>query len=343
MRRPAIGSVKAIRVAILLKRTAVPESMSDFPATISLTCLAAVLVELPNDAPPARNQPAMAVDAAREQVVLFGGWGAAGALGDTWIWDGGEWHLEEGQGPSPRGSQPSPTMRKRSWSCCSVAWATTGWPTPGPGMVRSGPSSKGQVPPARTSHSMAYHADRKSIVLFGGRGVEGLLDDMWEWNGSTWRELSGEGPSARSYHALAYDSAQQCLVLFGGKGDDERYDDTWIWYDAEWERVEVDGPGARDHHAMSFDPATNSVVLFGGWNGAYLGDLWSWDGAEWTDWTRPNSGELRPTPRGGRPAFVFFDALDGLLLYGGGDSTSHSLRDLWLWEQNSWELLDAGD
>ncbi|MSQ42193.1 MAG: hypothetical protein EXR65_04065 [Dehalococcoidia bacterium] len=45
----------------------------------------------PSTAPPARNAPAMAYDAARAVMVLFGGGGTGRQLGDTWEWDGTNW------------------------------------------------------------------------------------------------------------------------------------------------------------------------------------------------------------------------------------------------------------
>ena len=52
---------------------------------------------LPPHSPSPRQNISMAYDAARNQVVLFGGSGAAlpgnlnGVLGDTWVWNGVDW------------------------------------------------------------------------------------------------------------------------------------------------------------------------------------------------------------------------------------------------------------
>src|SRR5438094_560755 len=46
----------------------------------------------PAHAPGVRSRPGMAVDVARSDVVLFGGYqGGSTVLGDTWIWDGADW------------------------------------------------------------------------------------------------------------------------------------------------------------------------------------------------------------------------------------------------------------
>jgi hypothetical protein len=44
-----------------------------------------------NGGPAARDQHALAYDAARQRVVLFGGWLGAPAVPDTWEWDGAAW------------------------------------------------------------------------------------------------------------------------------------------------------------------------------------------------------------------------------------------------------------
>ena len=46
---------------------------------------------VPGAGPPKRFLNALAFDAARHRVVLFGGQTAAGVLGDTWEWDGAAW------------------------------------------------------------------------------------------------------------------------------------------------------------------------------------------------------------------------------------------------------------
>ena len=65
---------------------------------------------------------------------------------------------------------------------------------------------------------MAYDSGRGRLVLFSGKGGEGLFRDTWEWNGTSWGELdpADTRPSRRSTHAMAYDSVRERVVLFGG-------------------------------------------------------------------------------------------------------------------------------
>src|SRR5215218_7329872 len=43
-------------------------------------------------------------------------------------------------------------------------------------------------PPARERAGMATGASGQSVVLFGGEGNTGLLDDTWVWDGDGWLE-----------------------------------------------------------------------------------------------------------------------------------------------------------
>jgi len=39
-----------------------------------------------------------------------------------------------------------------------------------------------RAPPGRTGHAMAYDADGGRIVVFGGNGQEGVLNDLWAFD-----------------------------------------------------------------------------------------------------------------------------------------------------------------
>src|SRR5215208_1976767 len=52
--------------------------------------------------PSPRGGHTMAYEAARQRVVLFGGYGSTPPFGDTWEWDGTEWTQIADTGPSER-------------------------------------------------------------------------------------------------------------------------------------------------------------------------------------------------------------------------------------------------
>jgi hypothetical protein len=85
-------------------------------------------------------------------------------------------------------------------------------------------------PDARANHTMAYVADRGTVVVFGGSTLAGQVGaDTWELSGSAWTLLD-PSPRAdgRSIAAMAYDAARRELVLFGGGGNGPALTDTWV-------------------------------------------------------------------------------------------------------------------
>ena len=73
--------------------------------------------------PGARALNGLAYDAAREQVVLFGGADSAGnVLDDTWAWDGTEWTQVADTGPDGA-VHPRNDVRRRRASACSSSVA----------------------------------------------------------------------------------------------------------------------------------------------------------------------------------------------------------------------------
>ncbi|MDP3244850.1 MAG: MopE-related protein, partial [bacterium] len=120
-----------------------------------------------------------------------------------------------------------------------------------------------------------YDSQAGKVVLFGGWGGGSYFGDTWEWNGTTWTQVSSTGPAPRVNHAMAYDSQRQKTVLFGGR-DGSLKGDTWEWNGTTWTQVSTTGPLPRNDHAMAYDSQRGKVVLFGGYDGGYPGDTWEY-------------------------------------------------------------------
>jgi cysteine-rich repeat protein len=242
--------------------------------------------------PPPRADHAMAFHPARGRTVLFGGSDANGRpLADTWEWDGVRW-LDRAPAPGPAarrghamvhdaaraqlmifGGGADGTLLSDQW-----LWTGTEW-------TDQTPVAPAARPPGRSEAAIADDAQRGRVVLFGGRGSSGLLNDVWEWDGAHWIEASPSGriPTARAGHSLVYDPALRRIVLFGGHDEFTKLNDTWTWDGARWtELIMPAAPPAREHHTMIYDPIRRQVVLFAGAAANVLGDLWFWryrDGA----------------------------------------------------------------
>jgi tetratricopeptide (TPR) repeat protein len=149
---------------------------------------------------------------------------------------------------------------------------------------------------------MVFDTRRSRIVMFGGWGASGLLNDTWAWDGQRWTQLSDRGPAPRFAARMAYDANRDRVVLFGGRGQSSDFGDTWEFDGQVWRQLEVAGPSIRNIHEMVFDPRSRSVLLFGGYNAPKrFDDLWSFDGDAWhqiprTDAVLPRDGIAPPGP-----------------------------------------------
>jgi N-acetylneuraminic acid mutarotase len=206
----------------------------------------------PGTVPPARYDHAMAFDAARNRVIVFGGRNAAGtALNDTWEWDGSNWaSVAAPPGLTPRfghamaydavrqtvvlfGGDNGSAKFNQTWERRSA---------PGSGWLLV--SSTG--PSARAFPAMAPSGDPAGgMLMFGGvTGTATLLNDAWVWNGTTWTPVPGSTPpTARQKAKMVYVPALRRAVLYGG--------------------LDANGSSA-DAYAVSFAPPRRTAGDFDG-------------------------------------------------------------------------------
>ncbi|HEX5052526.1 MAG TPA: kelch repeat-containing protein [Planctomycetota bacterium] len=137
--------------------------------------------------PPARHGHALAWDAARDRVLLFGGTSAGGSLADTWEWDGSQWtQALPGLAPSARsghamtydptlghvivfgGTDAASALQSDTWQWDGSSWTPAA--TSGPG--------------ARSSLGMITDSLRRRTVLFGGALATGESLETWEYRRS---------------------------------------------------------------------------------------------------------------------------------------------------------------
>jgi hypothetical protein len=238
----------------------------------------------------------MAFDAAREQVVLFGGrrvlFGSEGAwntvLADTWVWNG------------------------RTW--------------------REAPVSG---PPARAEAAVAYDSRRERVVLFGGytdaAGERRRLGDTWEWDGRRWQQVDSTGPSPRNGAAMAFDRSRERVVLFGGSAGPSA--ETWEWDGRAWERVDTGSVPGRFNSTAAYVENQHRVVRFGGWDGrGRVAETWSYTPDDLLPWRVLTTAG--PAPRN-HTAIVYDRARNRIVLFGGHDG-ENVFGDTWEWDGAGW-------
>jgi Dockerin type I domain len=210
-----------------------------------------------------------------------------------------------------------------------------------------------QPPPARTNPAVVYDPDTHTIILFGGdthTAPNGLLNDTWSFDGTTWTQLqTAHAPPARYDASFAYDPVNHEIVLYGGESDLGFLDDTWTFDGTDWiDRSTANDPPARYGAAMASDSVSGGVILFGGLGtpptgstSPYLADTWSWKNHQWTQLTPLTS------PPGRWDAGLAAGASNGLTLFGGYSDTglpigrSSKFSDTWIWNGSSWSQSTA--
>ena len=245
--------------------------------------------------PPPRTNPAMAFDAARGVVVMFGGFDPVHGvfLDDTWEWNGEAWSLAApADRPSPRQTALAYDAASRrvvlfggvghagatddTWEWDGLAWR--------PRLAVGGP-------PRRYGHVMSYDSRRRRVVLFGGQLTAALpaKTDTWEWDGDRWTQAAPPtSPEGQLLQVMAYDPGRGVTVLYQTQAQL-----VWEYDGATWTpRSSITAPPpARSGSAMTsvvLDPAapprSMAPVLTGGTSttdGAVLDDMWTWDGQSW--------------------------------------------------------------
>jgi len=148
----------------------------------------------PPTAPSPRNGAAMAYDASRGRVVLFGG---NGPSAETWEWNGATWQRVETPTPGRFNSALAydgggkAVLRFGGWNGNAREGDT--WRYDGTHWERL----PAQGPEPRNHASMAYDERRGVVVLFGGHDGERVFGDTWEWQGGTWSRVAFEPARVR--------------------------------------------------------------------------------------------------------------------------------------------------
>ncbi len=238
----------------------------------------------PPQSPPERHSASMVYDEATGSVLLYGGVGDEGPLGDTWLWDGQTWQEQHPPSEPPvrvgarlvydtarhvallfGGEIPLTAMRgtpvDETWAWDGKTWTQLHPPV---------------SPPPQSRATMAYDAARQEVVLYDERG------GTWIWDGSSWQKREpARQPPLRGNAALGHDAVRRQIVLFGGG----RLRDTWIWDGAEWTQA-GDLPLADDFPSgrLLYDSKHQRLLLF-----VLSGDkiagtretVWAWNGQGW--------------------------------------------------------------
>jgi cysteine-rich repeat protein len=321
----------------------------------------------PVAAPSARYGHAMTYDAARNRIVLFGGF-SGWNLGDTWEFDGTTWtqRVLPASPPARNGHGLAYDAARRRVVLFGGSYASNGyyndtWEYDGTTWTQRFVAP----PPGRLGHAATDDVRRGRVVMFGGYGfasgvgsgsgfgsgsgssgvwtspVLSHLAETWEFDGASWiRRVPSSSPPGRSRHAMSYSLSRGRVVMFGGfaggggSGSTSAIlDDTWEFDSTAgiWVQQVVPGPSARSRHAMAYDIVRDRVVVFGGEGASsLLGDTWEYTGAQtWVDVSLTGPPVRKDT------AMAYDAARDRIVLFG-GRGTNALFADTWEYNGVTW-------
>jgi len=211
-------------------------------------------------------------------------------------------------------------------------------------------SPSGELPSPRSNHAIVHDANRKEIVLFGGRDSSGFLNDAWAYSvaENSWRELitTGAKPAPRRTPTLIFDAENDRMLMYSGQGAGQLFNDTWQLdlNSLEWTELTLPSdpkPAERYGTVWVVDPATNGGLAFAGFTSeaGRFDDTWRFDLA-----TNQWAGQFPQDTRPGRRCLhmAAFDVDRGRFYVYGGQRNG-ALNDLWAFDPESriWSEFDT--
>ncbi len=233
------------------------------------------------NAPPGRNTTHLVYDPGTEHVLLFGGIGSDGSpRNDTWVWDGSSWtekHVAIQPPPigeaamashaaghymllfggikgfdGVSGSNHAGTLSQATWTWDGSSWREH--------QVR-------HAPPARFKGQLIYDELRQQLLLCGGSGSGGFLNDMWRWDETGWQELH---PAtllpAQAQYQEAYHQRLQQVVLLGEiterSNPAKRSHQIWLWDGSTWTHAATNGDPQGSIEGLAYDETRQALMAF---------------------------------------------------------------------------------
>lgn len=281
--------------------------------------------------PGPRMLHAMTYDAAREEVLVFGGARLATTgsgnvyLRDLWSLTRRGWTLLSDEGPVPR---YGPSMSFDSDRGIAVmfggrdatreplndtwAWDGAQWTL----LSDEGPANV-------LYSSMAYDKRRDVIVMHVDDAFvsNSPTAQTWEWDGGHWTLRDSGSGAGREFAKVIYDAAVDRTLAYGLESRN-----VWQWDGQRWAVSPTAGPLMDQLHSMVYDSARGvSVTLDGGAFPQQVPRTWAWDGAAWLR----TDNRLVDAPRTHAAGAMAYDASRDLVVFHGGFQ-ARMFGDTWI-------------
>jgi len=239
----------------------------------------------------------VATDLARDVIVAFGGRIGSPTIDTTREYVRGSWYER------PLATRPAPRQLQQMVYMPSIGkivmWAGTTangtpvndgtWAWDGTAWQRLALAAN---TPTRVEVASTFDAERREIVMFGGRASALVphTDETWVFDGATWTQRTPATlPPARGSASLGYDPIRRRVVMTAGQIPGDFAFDLWTWDGTNWtEHPQPTRPTARVDGSLIWSSYRKRLVFAGGEDSAsaVADDVWELDD---TTWSRVNA------------------------------------------------------
>lgn len=316
--------------------------------TVVLSLLVATSVLANNPSP--RTEVRMVYDPTTFTSVLFGGrsgldYGTAISYfsNETWVWNGSRWAQRfPAQSPTARSAygMTFDTLRSRAvlfgGRNSDTNFFGDTWVFQNDEWSELHPAT---APSARQVPGLVYDPLRDRIVLFGGTKLAAsgtTLEstyDMWEFDGTNWRQVMTEGPKVAK-PMLVWDGARNQIVMMGV---DTETKTAMYAYDSAagvWNQIKPkDLPPCANDAALVYMERDRLLALIGGVCGTTYDTAYYYDGENWYGFAAQSS-----------PGYTFGSAVtydvrrDEIVLYGGQEAFLTPRSSTYTYTAGNWFL-----
>jgi hypothetical protein len=242
----------------------------------------------PAHSPSGRTAHMMAYDSTRGRIVLFGGrqgigttTGEARGLGDTWIYDNGDWsEIVPPQSAPARqlGAMAYDPLRDRVVLYGGMSINSDGltvtqlfdtWEFDGTTWTKSGDAG---VEPGKEAVQagrpmLAYDKARNEMILVGVDTELKMHMYRRDTQANAWVEIKPEKmPDCLNDGAMVYQDHTASIIGIGGVCSltDGFIDKTWEWNGTTWAEVKTNDVSRGTGHTLAYDSLRQYSLLFGG-------------------------------------------------------------------------------
>ena len=211
-----------------------------------------------------------------------------------------------------------------------------------------------KAPQARDSHSAIIY-NNCDMIIFGGNGVSGKMNDLWNFNFNLkkWNEISSAGktiwPKARDGHNTAV-IFNRFMSVYAGLDDKDNVIKEIYLYEIEkknWYECDIEGQPIQDKDGQSCCKVGDTLYLFGGQgpkDDEYSNDLFTVDFSipDNLNEEKPKAiitkveitkNSIKPRVRASQTCVGYKDQY--LIIIGGESKTQEPLDDIWLYDIKS--------